>query len=168
MSKAATCPVCEDPLREAADMLLIRGNSFAETAKKLDRPPAYAAALKAHTWAKHVQGPTRENYTVLIVDYMQEARRLLDREQLKISKHQRPTIISLGHKAQQWAITQLARMEGLMITGNKRLSGDVIEALNKLAQGNPEAVKRIADARKKEIPVLTQAKRIEESKDEKD
>jgi hypothetical protein len=157
----SACPVCEDALREAMDLYLVRGNSFEAVAKKFGRPAAFAEALKAHAWCKHVRGPTRENYLVLIVDYMQDSRKMLERELLKQPKNQRTAIITLAHRAQQWAFSEVARIEGLTTAGNKKLSGDVISALNQLAEGNPEAVKRIAAARQKETPILITATPVE-------
>jgi hypothetical protein len=156
------CPVCIDPLREAADLLLLNGHSFESVAKKLERPPEFARALKAHLFAKHVAGPTRENYVILIHDYLSDARKMLERELQRNHDKQRTQIITLSHKAIQWAINGYARMQGLNIQGNKKISGDVIEALEQLAAGNPDAVKRIADARRKATPILTQAVKVED------
>ena len=160
---AEPCIVCEDEARDAADLLLLNGHAFRTIARRLERSSQWAEALKVHLYQKHVAGPTKENYTILMVDYLIDAREMLKRELQRPIKEQRSSIISLTHKAIQWTIQNYARVEGFYGTAaQKKISGDVIEALNQLAQGNPEAVKRIADARKKEIPVLTQAKPVQE------
>src|SRR5215469_17693328 len=107
----AECPVCQDPLREACDLLLLNGHTFESIAKKVERPREFARALKLHLYNKHVAGPTRENYTILIVDYLADARKMLERELLRRQINQRTQIISLAHKAMQWAIDGYARME---------------------------------------------------------
>jgi hypothetical protein len=143
-------------------MLLLRGNSFEDIAQKLQRAPAFAQAVRWHLYGRHVQGVSRDNWTILIVDYLQDAMKMQRRE-LQLSRgSQRVPIIKLGDEAQKWALVQMARMEGLYVSGAKKLSGDVIEALNALAAGDPEAVKRIAEARKKEKPILIEAERVEE------
>ena len=160
-----TCPICaEEDLRTIVDSQLWNGHSPREVAQELDRGPEFAALAKYHLFNLHVREPTRDNYTLHLITYLQDARRTEQRELQKSSDRQKPSVLDRTDKAKRWTMEQIAKFEGFYDQKSRRgLAGESQKLLEAVQSADPGIIQRIeANARRQE-PVEVTATETSES-----
>lgn len=158
MSEAGECRVCDGGFNEAVDTLLYLGYDFSKIAKDLGQPSSFEDEVRKHVFALHTQDCTPERYQLMIVTYMRDAKKLFDRELRRPLNKQNNNRINSCMKAFQWSIDKVAAYEGFNKNFPAMKQGKagnaLLEALNVFAEMNPDAVKRIKEAARREKPAL--------------
>jgi hypothetical protein len=141
------CAICtNEDLRLAVDSLLYLSYGYREAAAELGRAPEFADTIKRHLLGQHVRYATRDTYTLLLVKYLQDQRRMEKRELERRPEFQRTALLMDYDKRRRWAYDAIAKLEGFYREDSKKLPGEAQRLLEALASTQPEIAARIQNA----------------------
>lgn len=134
------CIVCEHPAREVIEQYLFIGYGYHEIPRQIGEPFEFKDQIRSHHFQRHIKAVSRESYLFMIVTYMQDARKLQQRELEKGPRGQQ-RIIHMTDNGRKWAITKIGQMEGYDKPG--KVAPGVKGLLEKLVSEQPHLVDRV-------------------------